>query len=67
MTEYEAGRRDGKIDSLERMLEVHTDQLESHNSRISTLERVSYIVFGIVLTLQFGPAIISAATKMVGS
>ena len=55
--DYEAGLRDGRLQAVENMLADHGDRLDQHSSRLSKLEKVSYIVLGVVLVIQFYPAL----------
>lgn len=52
---YAEGLRDGKITSIEHMQTTQNRRLDGHDHRISNLERVAYIVLGIVLFLEFAP------------
>lgn len=50
---YEEGKRDGRLQAIETVIGDHKMKFEEHNKRISTLERASYIVLGIILWLEF--------------
>ena len=52
---YEEGLRDGKIIAIENMQLAQNTRLDAHDHRISNLERVAYIVLGIVMFLEFAP------------
>lgn len=53
--DYEAGLRDGQINSLKEMQTMHDKTLAKHDGRIGTLEKTSYIFMGAILLLQFAP------------
>ena len=52
---YDEGLRDGKIIAIENMQLAQNIRLDGHDQRISNLERVAYIVLGIVMFLEFAP------------
>ena len=52
---YPEGLRDGKIAAIEHMQATQNRRLDNHDNRISNLERVAYIVLGIVMFLEFAP------------
>ena len=55
--DYEAGLRDGQIISLKEMQLTQNKRLDSHDRRLSILERVAYSLCGIIALMQFWPAI----------
>ena len=53
--EYRQGLQDGKITAIEEMQRKQNDRLDDHVKRLSSLEKTSYIVLGMVLLLQALP------------
>ena len=52
---YEDGLRDGQIKNHEDQLLSHGKRLDTHNGRISTLEKAMYGVMLIVVFIEFFP------------
>ena len=52
---YEDGVRDGKISSIGRTLDKHTQRLDIHSKRIGQLERISWIILGIIVAIEALP------------
>ena len=55
--EYREGLRDGEIHALKEMQNAQNSRLDNHDKRISILERVTYMVLGMILLLEFLPTI----------
>ena len=53
--DYEAGRRDGRIESLERVQEAHNSRLDKHEIRLQTQERITYALLGAIALIEFIP------------
>jgi len=54
---YDDGLRDGRLDALEHMQAMQNDRIANHSQRIAMLERVAWILIGVVGFLQLGPTI----------
>lgn len=54
---YDDGLRDGRIEALEHMQGLQNDRLETHGRRLTTLERVAWVLMGVIGFLEFGPTI----------
>ena len=52
---YDDGLRDGKIQAIEDMQGRQNNRLDSHNGRISTLEKTSYGLMAVILFIEFAP------------
>lgn len=61
--DYEAGRRDGRIESLERAHLSHEERLDKHEIRLQTQERITYALLGAVALIEFLPFAQQAFTK----
>ena len=59
---YADGLRDGRILAVEDMQVKQNDRMDSHSKRLTLLERVAWIMFGVVGMIQFAPAL----TKFLG-
>jgi len=55
--DYETGLRDGKIASLEKMVSEHANTLSRHYDRITAQERITWLVLGGILLIQFVPVL----------
>ena len=55
--DYREGLRDGQIHAIEEMQRNQNNRLDDHARRISVLERVTYMVLGMILLVQFFPTI----------
>ena len=55
--EYEAGLRDGRIDSIERMQSHHSNRLDHHEKRLQAAERIVYALIGALLLIESAPLI----------
>lgn len=53
--EYREGLRDGEITAIKEMQRSQNNRLDDHSKRISILERVAYMIFGMVALLEFLP------------
>ena len=56
-TSYEAGRRDGRIEALERSHKEHGDRLDSHEKRLQIQEKITYALLGAIALIELIPAI----------
>lgn len=54
---YADGLRDGQLQAIEKMQVHHTTRLDGYGRRIATLEKFSWVLGGVVLMVQFAPAI----------
>ena len=54
-TDYEDGRRDGRIDSIEHMQSYHSDRLDHHESRLQVAERILYALIGALMLIETAP------------
>lgn len=52
---YEEGRRDGKIEAMEKVLNSHDSRLDDHDDRFKILERITYGVLGAIFLINFLP------------
>lgn len=52
---YEDGLLEGEIKLLQSMTQTHQTRLDSHTQRLSILERIVWMVSGIVVFLQSLP------------
>jgi cell division protein FtsL len=59
--EYERGRADGEIHSLENAVGRAHKRIDKHDIRLSSLEKVMYAGMGVVVILQTYPHIITSA------
>ena len=58
MTEdYREGLRDGEISAIKEMQKSQNNRLDDHGKRLCVLERVTYMVLGMILLLQFWPTL----------
>ena len=58
MTEdYREGLRDGEIHAIKEMQKSQNNRLDDHDKRLSVLERVTYMVLGMIVLLEFLPTI----------
>ena len=59
MTEqdYDEGRRDGRIEALEKMQANHNRRLEDHSRRIMAQERIVWALVGAIALIELIPAI----------
>ena len=55
--EYEAGRRDGRIDSCEKMQSQHSNRLDHHEKRLQAAERIIYALIGALMLIEATPFI----------
>ena len=55
--DYDEGKRDGKIESLEKMQAQQNQRLDKHENRISALEKYGWVVLGAVFIIQAFPII----------
>ena len=55
--DYEAGRRDGKIEAIEAMLVKQEIRLDNHELRLTAQERIIYAIGGVLVFLQVWPSI----------
>lgn len=51
---YEDGVRDGELEVLKSITGQHKDRLDSHAGRIRALERIMWIMAGVLGTIQIG-------------
>lgn len=60
-TSYAAGHaeglREGRIISLEDAREIHSKRLDSVEGKLSSLEKVGYILMGSIAMVNFAPAL----------
>lgn len=54
---YEDGVREGQFNSLKIIQAQHEVRLDKVETRVSTLERVAYIVLGAIALVQIAPAL----------
>lgn len=54
---YLEGLRDGQIQELEGRVEDLDSEMKSHETRLRILEKISYVLLGIVGFIQIFPAI----------
>lgn len=54
---YADGLRDGQLQAIEKMQLQQNVRIDDHGKRISTLEKFAYILGGVVLVVQFAPAV----------
>jgi len=59
--EYERGRKDGEINSLESAVGRAHTRLDKHDTRLSSLEKVMYAGMGVVVILQAYPHLVTGA------
>lgn len=64
---YDDGLRDGKIESLGGRLDDQAERMVDHAKRLSLLERICWIMFGIVATIQFLPSARAVLSMLVGA
>ena len=56
-TDYESGKRDGRIQALEAMQARLANRLDSHEKRLQLQEKITYGLLGAISLIEFGPAI----------
>jgi hypothetical protein len=61
---YDDGVRDGQLKALETIACEHKDRLDSHSSRIRALERVMWIMAGVLGVLQFMPSVLTVLDRL---
>jgi len=54
---YEDGLRDGQILALEKTVGEHQDRMNNHAIRLSKLERVMYMMGGVIIFLEIAPVV----------
>ena len=54
---YQDGLRDGRLRALEEIAHRHHDRLDDHSARIRILERIAWILAGIIGFIQLWPTI----------
>jgi len=52
---YEDGLTEGQIRALEDIASAHKDRLDNHGNRLQILERVMWIMFGIIAFVEILP------------
>ncbi len=53
--DYEDGLRDGQIAALEEVASSHKDRLDNHANRLRTLERVIWMLAGVIAFVNLWP------------
>jgi hypothetical protein len=54
---YADGLRDGQLKAIEDMQAKQNARLDDHSKRITAVERVAWILVGVVGLIQFSPAV----------
>lgn len=54
---YEEGVLEGRIKGVEETVQRHDGRLESHDTRITSQERITYALLGAIALLEFLPAL----------
>lgn len=54
---YADGLRDGQIQAIEKMQVAQNVRLDDQGKRISVLEKFAWVLGGVVLVVQFAPAV----------
>lgn len=55
--DYEAGKRDGKIEALEDVISRHNERLDYHERRLAMQEKITYGLIGAIALANFLPDI----------
>ena len=55
--DYDDGLRDGQIQALEKITAQHHDRLNDHSDRLRVLERIAWILVGVIGFIQVWPAL----------
>lgn len=55
--DYEAGKRDGKIEALEDLMSQHSNRLDIHERRLAMQEKITYGLIGAIALANFLPDI----------
>lgn len=55
--DYEAGKRDGKIEALEDVISRHNERLDHHERRLAMQEKITYGLIGAIALANFLPDI----------
>ncbi|MCP3665743.1 MAG: hypothetical protein GY696_25150 [Gammaproteobacteria bacterium] len=64
-TEYQAGLRDGRLGSLEKMVAGHDSRLDQHSRRLALAEKILYGLIGALALINFAPTIY-AVKELIG-
>jgi hypothetical protein len=64
---YEDGLLRGRLDAVEHMQVNQNMRLESHSSRIGSLERAMWVVIGAIAAVQFFPLLAKFLTHLLKS
>lgn len=54
---YADGKRDGKIEAIEDILRKHHNRMDGHERRLRMLERVAWILMGVVGLINVWPTL----------
>jgi len=54
---YKEGLRDGKLESMERILLCHAQEINDLKSSVASLQKMNYALVGAVALMQFTPAL----------
>ncbi len=54
---YEDGLREGRLRSMEGMIETHSSRLDRHESRLTAQERITYALLGAIALIELLPTI----------
>ena len=61
--DYANGLRDGRLQALEKVTGQHHDRLNNHADRLKILERLAWIMIGVIGFIQVWPAIHDFLTR----
>ena len=64
---YSDGLRDGQINSLKGRVDDHAERIGDHAKRLALLERICWVMFGVVATIQFVPEAREILNALLGS
>ena len=61
---YAEGVRDGQLAAIETVVGEHKYRLDSHSARIRSLEKIMWIMAGVLGVLQFMPTVMAVVKPL---